>query len=411
MITSTVSMRENRQRIIEQMRDFAGQESQARDAGNDARAKELASAFDKADAEVRDLTAAIERQERLNALERENAGLHLQEADLRAGRKPGSPDAEYRESFDKWFKHQKLTPDDYTVLEKRGTNTQVVGTNTLGGYLVPQGYIAQLEKAMKSYSGIFAAANIFRTASGGPMLMPTEDDTATSAALTAEAAAFTVQDLTYGQVQFDAYKYTSVLKVSYELMQDAAFDIEYELIGSMGARFGRQINTACTTGTGSNQPNGVVTASSLGKTSAANNAITFNEMVDLLHSVDPAYRESPSCAWMMHDGILAVLKKIQLGSSDASPLWVPSVRDGEPDRILGKPYFVNQAMESALAATKKVILFGDFSKYRIRIVQDLAVQRLNELYAASGLVGYQAWMRFDGECVNTAAIKHLITPA
>lgn len=404
-------MRENRQRIIEQMRDFAGQESQARDAGNDARAKELASAFDKADAEVRDLTAAIERQERLNALERENAGLHLQEADLRAGRKPGSPDAEYRESFDKWFKHQKLTPDDYTVLEKRGTNTQVVGTNTLGGYLVPQGYIAQLEKAMKSYSGIFAAANIFRTASGGPMLMPTEDDTATSAALTAEAAAFTVQDLTYGQVQFDAYKYTSVLKVSYELMQDAAFDIEYELIGSMGARFGRQINTACTTGTGSNQPNGVVTASSLGKTSAANNAITFNEMVDLLHSVDPAYRESPSCAWMMHDGILAVLKKIQLGSSDASPLWVPSVRDGEPDRILGKPYFVNQAMESALAATKKVILFGDFSKYRIRIVQDLAVQRLNELYAASGLVGYQAWMRFDGECVNTAAIKHLITPA
>lgn len=403
---------DKRQRIIEQMRASAQNASAAKAANDLTRAAEHDAAFDKAEAEERELAKDITRLQRLEALEKEQVGKHLEDLDKRDQKPGGSRESEYRDAFQAWFRQKDLSPEQRAALaEMRGTSTQVVGTTTLGGYLVPTGYLAQLEVALKSYSGIFAAADIFRTEAGNPLLIPTEDDTATSAVAIAEAASFTVQDLTYGQIQMDAYKYGSVLKVSYELLQDAAFNIDAEMTRAFGPRFGRAINTTCTTGSGSSTINGVVTASTLGKTAASATAITFAEIMDLLHSVDPAYRDMPNTGFMMNDAILLAIKKLQLGSGDATPLWLPSVREGEPDTILGKRYWINQAMDSALTAAKKVMLFGDFSKYRIRMVQDLTVVRLNELYSANGLVGYQGWMRWDGDCVNTAAIKHLITAA
>ena len=401
---------QKRARIIEQMRDSAQQARAAKDAGEENRAAEHFAAFDKAEAEERSLSQQIEREQRLEALEKEQAGRHMSDLDQRGQAPSGNREAEYREAFHAWFRQKDLTAEQRSALsEFRGTATQVVGTTTLGGYTVPTGFLPQLEVAMKSYSGILAAADIFRTESGNPLLIPTEDDTTTLAAATAEAAAFTVQDVTFGQVQMDAYKFGSIIKVSYELLQDSAFNIDAEMTRVFGPRFGRQINAACTTGSGSSAVNGVVTASTLGKTAASATAITFAEVMDLFHSVDPDYRENPSTGFMFHDNILLAIKKLQLGSGDATPLWLPSVREGEPDKILGKRYWINQGMASAIATGQKVMLFGDFSKYRIRMVQDLLVVRLNELYAANGLVGYQGWMRLDGDCVNTAASNHLIT--
>lgn len=407
---NTLELIQKRARLVEQMRDEAQKGSAARAAGDHTRADEHYATFDRMEAEERTISKDIEREQRLESLEKQQVAKHMQDLDQR-GQKPGaSREAEYRDAFHAWFRQKELSPEQRAIMaESRGTSTQVVGTTTLGGYLVPQSYLAQLEVAMKSYSGILSAADIFRTESGNPLLIPTEDDTSTSAAATAEAAAFTVQDVTFGQVQMDAYKFGSIIKVSYELLQDAAFDIDTEMTRVFGPRFGRQINTACTTGSGSSAVNGVVTASTLGTTAASATAITFSEIMTLFHSVDPDYRESMKTGFMMHDNVLLAIKKLQLGSGDASPLWLPSVREGEPDKILGKPYWINQAMASAITTGQKVMLFGDFSKYRIRMVQDLLVVRLNELYAANGLVGYQGWMRLDGDCVNTAAIKHLIT--
>lgn len=408
-MSKTKALREKRARIVEQMREAAQAGTAARDAGDATRAAEQDTIFDKAEAEERELSKLIAREQRLEELEKEQVGRHMEDLDRRGQKPSGSHEDEYRAGFHAWFRFRELTPEQRSALETRGTSTQVVGTTTLGGYTVPTGFIPELEVAMKSYSGIFAAADVFRTDSGNPLQMPTEDDTTTSAAATTEGSAFTVQDITYGQVQFDAYKYGSQLKVSYELLQDSAFDIEAEMIRSFGPRFGRQMNTTCTTGSGSSAPNGVVTASTLGKTAASATAITFAEIMDLYHQVDPAYRESMKCGFMLHDSILAAIKKLQLGSGDATPLWLPSVREGAPDTILGKRYWINQAMDSALTTGKKVMLFGDFAKYRIRVVRDLMVFRQNELYSGSGLIGFQGWWRWDGDCVNTAAIKHLIT--
>lgn len=407
---TTLELIQKRAKIIGDMREAAKKAEAARAKGESA--ADYDTEFDKSENEERDLSKQIAQQQRLDDLAKEEAGKHLEDQEQRGEKPAASREKEYREAFGTWFAKgdNGLTAEQRAILtEVRGTSNQLVGTTTLGGYTVPTGFLPELVRAMKDYSGILQAARVLPTDSGNVLYIPTEDDTTTEASLIAEAAAITVQDLTFGQKQLDAYKYATQMKLSWELMQDSAFEMDAETRNVFGPRFGRALNSSCTTGTGSSQPNGVVTASTLGKTAASATAITFNEVIDLFHSVDPAYRMSQSCGFMLHDNILAALKKIQLGSGDITPLWLPSVREGEPDKILGKRYWINQGMSSALTTGLKVMLFGDFNYYVIRMVQQLLILRLNERYADNGLVGFIGYMRWDGECTNTAAIKHLIT--
>lgn len=409
---TTLELIQKRTAEIVAMKEAAKKAEAARAKGESA--TDYDAEFDRAEAQERELSRRISQQQRLEELSKEEAEKALDAQDKRTDQPGPSADknSEYREAFRTWFRsgHRALTPEQRaTLMEARGTNNQLVGTTTLGGYTVPTGFLPELIRAMKDHSGIAQAARFLNTESGNVLYIPTEDDTSTEAGLIAEAAAITVQDLTFGQKQLDAYKYATQMKFSWELMQDSAFDMDAETRNVFGPRFGRALNSSCTTGTGSAQPNGAVTASALGKTAASATAITFNEVIDLFHSVDPAYRMSQSCGFMLHDNILAALKKIQLGSGDITPLWLPSVRDDKPDTILGKRYWINQGMASALTTGQKVMLFGDFNYYVIRMVQNLLIMRLNERYADNGLVGFIGYMRWDGECTNTAAIKHLIT--
>lgn len=397
----TAELRQKREVHITQMQDTLKQASESQDASRKA---ELLAVYDRMALDQTIMRKQIELIERENEETRSAVAEHMSDLEAR-GAKPGaSTETEYRDAFYAWVTEQELTAEHRSIL-KRGTSTQVVGTTTLGGYLAPTGFWPMIEKSLKDYSGIFEAAHIKKTAKGNPIYLPTLDDTGTEAVLVAESGAFTVQDLTFGQKQFDAYAYRSLLKSSWELMQDAEFDMEAEINEAMMPRFGRALNTACTTGTGSSQPNGVVTASTAGVTAASATAITRAEMVDLIHKVDPAHRKSKKCGFMMHDLVLAAVEKLALGSGDASPLWKRSMREGVPDTIEGYPFWVNQAMDSALTTGKKVMLFGDFNCYTIRIVKELTVVRLNELYAANGQVGFYGFMRFDGEIRNAAAIQ------
>lgn len=407
---TTLELIQKREAHIAAMKEAAKKAEAARAKGESA--SEYDAEFDRAEADERDLSQQISRAQRLDQIAKEEAENHLERQEERHEKPNFDKAAQYADAFRAWFTRgdQGITSEQRALLlEHRGTNSQVSGTTTLGGYTVPTGFLPELIRAMKDYSGIAQAARFLNTESGNVLYVPTEDDTTTEANLIAEAAAITVQDLTFGQKQLDAYKYATQMKVSWELMQDSAFDMDAETRAVFGPRFGRALNSSCTIGTGSSQPNGAVTASSLGKAAASATAITFNEIIDLFHSVDPAYRMSQSCGFMLHDSILSALKKIQLGSGDITPLWLPSVRDDKPDTILGKPYWLNQAMASALTTGQKVMLFGDFNYYVIRMVQQLLILRLNERYADNGLVGFIGYMRWDGECTNTAAIKHLIT--
>lgn len=282
-------------------------------------------------------------------------------------------------------------------------------SGTAGAYTIPEGFVANLERAMLFYGNVRAVASVMRTTGGEPMAWSTMNDTGNTGARIAENTAVTEADPTFAQVIFYAYKYTSKLvQVPFELLQDSAFDLASELGSALGERLGRITNTEFTTGTGTNQPNGIVTASTAGKTTASATAVTFDEMIDLIHSVDIAYRNQPGAGFMFHDGILQAIRKLKDGNNNY--LWQPSVVAGVPDKIWNFPYAINNDMQSSLATGTKTMLFGALGKYKIRDVAGVRLLRLNERYADSDQVGFVAFSRHDGNLLNAGVqpVKHML---
>lgn len=279
------------------------------------------------------------------------------------------------------------------------------------GYFVPVGFINAIEEALKFYGDMFAVSTIMDTASGQPLPHPTDNDTASTGELVGEGAQVSTQDVSVSNITFNAYKYsTKLVKVSLELLQDSAFDLESYLKDKFAIRLGRILNTHFTTGTGSAQPNGIMTAATVGLSSATTPAIFgddnatspdytkeigYNDLVNLEHSVDRLYRRGAS--WMMHDQTLRFIK--QLKDKYGHPLWVPGMAFNAPDTILAYPYAINNDMDT-LAASKKTVLFGQLKKYTIRRVKDLSVMRLVERFADYGQVAFVGFARYDGQLLD-----------
>lgn len=194
-----------------------------------------------------------------------------------------------------------------------------------------------------------------------------------------------------------------------ELLQDSAFDIESYIRNVIQTRIGRITNQHFTTGTGTSQPTGVVTNATLGKTGATGQttSITYDDLIDLIHSIDPAYRVAGS-EFMFNDSTLKALRKLK--DTQGLPIWQPGLTQGEPDRILGFKYTINQDV-ATMAANAKSILFGDFSKFFIRDVMDLSIFRMGEKYIDAGQVGFVAFSRHDSTLVDTSAIKYYANSA
>lgn len=292
---------------------------------------------------------------------------------------------------------------NYVLAAQAEARAQSVGTASEGGYLVPVGFRNLLEEATKAYGGVRLGAQIMRTATGNTINMPTVDDTSNVGAIIAENTTVSDQDVAFGSVNIGAYMYTSKqVKVPYSLMQDSAFDLNTYLANALATRLARITNAHFTTGTGTGQPKGIVTAATSGKVGATGQttSVTYDDVVDLIHSVDPSYRQGAK--FMFGDGILKTLRKLK--DSTGLPIWQPGLVAGEPDRILGQGYIVNLDMP-APAANAKSILFGDLTKHIIRDVLDVQMVRLNERYADSFQVGFLAYSRHDANCVNPSAIK------
>lgn len=283
-------------------------------------------------------------------------------------------------------------------------------TTTGGGYLIPQGFRKELEVAMLPFSGMMeSGAEIMRTDTGNLIPFPTVDDTSNKGALLAINTQESEQALTFGNVNFNAYKFTSKnVLVPIELMQDSAFDMEAMLKARLAERIGRILNQYFTTGTGTNQPQGIVPFATAGSTAAASGAIAFNDLVELQHSVNRAYRIGAK--WMMADSTLKIVKKMV--DTENRPLFIPGVALKEPDTILGHAYIVNDDM-AAVEASAKSIVFGQMSKYKIRLVTDFVLMRLVERYADYYQVAFQMFVRADGRGVDagTHPLKYLIHPS
>lgn len=287
-------------------------------------------------------------------------------------------------------------------------------TATAGGDTIAREFSYQLEMALKDFSNVRGVCDEFRTDTGAALDYPTEDDTGNTGEQLNENIEVTYADDVTGNVVFNAYKFSSKgILVSHELLNDSAFNLEEILGRQAGVRIGRIQGQRFTTGTGVSQPQGIVTASTLGVTAALATAFTADELTRLAFSVDPAYRQDPSFGYMMHDSILAYA--LLLKDSNGRPLLRESYRDGIVIPMLnGFPVYPNQFMAAAVAnapaTAQKHVLVGAFAKHKIRDVGTVRLRKLEERWAEKDQVGFIAFLRSDSRCVNTAAIKHLLQP-
>ena len=291
-------------------------------------------------------------------------------------------------------------------------------TTTAGGYLVPADFLKVLEDAKLPYIGLIeAGAEQINTDNGQSLPMPTSNDTANAGAIIAiNTGVDSNVDPVFGHVVLGSFMYTSkIVLVPLQLIQDSAIDIQAYLGQKLGERIGRILNTHFTTGDGSSKPRGVVIDAVLGKTATSGQtaSVTYADLVDLQHAVNRAYR--PQGKFMMADTTLKAIKKLL--DADNRPLWNSGLADSQlafsqPGSILGHEYVINDDV-AAMGVSAKSILFGDFSKYKIRNIAGVGMVRFGEKYMDALQVGFMAYSRHDGALVDggTGPIAYFINAA
>lgn len=416
-------LQEKREKLVAQARAAL---DEIRKNTDESRAAELEKRHDDIMAEFDKVEADIKREERMAAAEiraeesRARNRPNLGDSETRGSDDPDKP-VEYRQAFQKWViaggDMSALDPEERAALKNgmapRDTRAQTTSTPAAGGYTVPTELSSQIIMSMKAWGPMYddAICTVITTASGNPIDLPTVDDTAVPVAKHTEAGAVTDDggsDATFGKKTLSAFAYdTEWVKFSWELAQDSIFNFETLLGDLLGQRLGRRANTELTVGDANGDPSGIVTASSLGKTAAAQAAITYDEIIDLVHSVDPAYRQSPKTRFMFNDTTLGALRKLKDGENRY--IWsAGDVQKGVPGSLLGYNYSINQAMAD-LGAAAKPMIFGDFGKYFVRKVGGIVMFVARERFAPD--VGLLGLVRLDGQLGDTAAVKHLITAA
>ncbi|WP_137171429.1 phage major capsid protein [Massilia sp. HP4] len=374
-----------------------------------------AAELDKFLAEVEAIDGDIAREQRIAQLAGENPDNQHDEAlkaAYRAG--TGAPDesAALRAMLSGGL--SALSAEQRSAMQAR-VNSDIraamsTTTGSEGGYTVATEFSKTLIQAMKAAYAVRSVATGFQTSTGASMLFPTADSTQEEGEIVGQNASATVGETAFGQASMDVHKYSSKsIALPFELLQDSMFNVEAYISSLLNLRIGRIHNRHHTVGTGTAQPRGVVTASTAGKVGATGQTVTvtYDDLVDLEHSVDPFYR--PSGKWMMHDDTLKALRKLK--DTQGRPIFVPGYEQGNPggapDRLLGREIVINQHMP-VMAANAKSILFGDFSKYLIRDVMDTTLFRMTDsAYTLKGQVGFVAFCRSGANMVDVGgAIKY-----
>lgn len=406
------TLKDERATLVEQMRAVTlAAEAEARDLTG-----EESQEFDRLEVRVGELTARADRMEKLGgynqAEERqitpdaEDTGWEVAKAteapksfkefnEQRAVSRP-QDDPEYRQAFFKMVTARDMR--ELTGAELRALSKASAGA---GLNLVPTAFEKTLIDSLRDFGVMRQIATVFTTTDGSTIQVPSVTTHGT-ASWTAENAAFTESDEVFGQPTLSAYKAATIMKVSDELLADAAFDLDSYIRNEFGLRIGVLENTAYQVGDGTGKPTGVTVTATAGKTGAngQTTSVITDDLFDLYHSVLPPYRRNGS--WVMNDATIKAIRKLK--DSTNQYLWQPGLAAGQPDTLLGRPVYADPDV-AVMAASAESILFGDFSYYWIRDVQGVAFQRLQELYAANGQVGFRAYHRTDGKLLNAAAIK------
>jgi HK97 family phage major capsid protein len=286
-------------------------------------------------------------------------------------------------------------------LELNVKNALQIGTDTEGGYLVPDEFERTLVEALEDENIFRTLANVITTSSGDRKI-PVVASKGT-ASWVDEEGIIPESDDSFGQVSIGAYKLATLIKVSEELLNDSVFNLEAYISKEFARRIGNKEEDAFFTGDGAGKPTGILGATGgaqIGVTAASATALTIDEVLDLFYSLKAPYRNR--AVFVMNDATVKAIRKLKDGQGQY--LWQPSLQAGTPDTILNRPLRTS-AYVPVPAASAKSIVFGDFSYYWVADRQGRVFKRLNELYATTGQVGFLATQRVDGKLILPEAIK------
>jgi HK97 family phage major capsid protein len=353
----------------------------------------MLSDYDKAD-------KAVEAEERFVDIQRKQAEEEVAKRDFYIGDLLGE---QYRKAFADYILNgaSGISPESRATIEQRAGIAGLAG-----GVTIPTALASEIEIALKTYGGMFEAGTIINTSHGGDLIMPTINDTSAKATIVSEYDQSTKRAPSFGSVTLKAYTYrTPIIPVSQTLIQDSAFNLDAVLTSLLGDSFSRGVNEQLTTGDGTGKPTGIVTAATACTTQAAATSIKLDDIIDLIKSVNSAYARNGK--FMFNRNTLWELAKIK--DQTGRYIWQDSARDGTPATLFGKQYILNDDMAD-IGAGNASVLFGDLSKYKIRMVKSFSVVRLNELLAEYLSIGLFGFARVDGNLLDagTHPVKKLV---
>ena len=358
--------------------------------------------YEKMEADVVALGKEIERLERQAAIDREmdqpTAAPLVSRPVAPNDKKRGRASDEYRNAFWGMIRNRNLTPGVMNDLQ--------IGTDTEGGYLVPDEFEHTLVQGLEEENVLRSLCTVIQTSSGDRKIpIVTAHGTAS---WVDEEDSIPTSDETFGQISIGAHKVATMIKVSDELLQDSVFNLESYIAAEFARRIGAAEEEAFITGNGTGKPTGLLHATNgagIGVTTGGNTP-TADEIFDLVHSIKSVYRRK--AVFLLNDSTLKAIRKLKDGQGQY--LWQPGLKEGQPDMLLNYRIATSPFMPE-INAGNKVILFGDFKSYWIADRQGRSFQRLNELYAATGQVGFRATQRVDGRLVLAEAMKCLAVKA
>jgi HK97 family phage major capsid protein len=395
----TVEMRQERAKLIAQARELL---DQAEKENRDLRPEEEQQ-YERIMEDVDRRAKIIEREERLQGMESD-----LQQSTRRTVLDPSAQPqeerrnkklaetAEYREAFWQAIRQDRnsLDAEQIRLLMSPEVRTLVTQTNTAGGYLIPTDFERTLIQKLLSFNVMRSLCTIITTAH--PTEIPVEADFGTATWL-AENATYVESDSSFGQMTLSAYKLGTIMKISEELLHDSVFNLDAYVSDAYARRFGFAEEAALVNGDGNGKPTGVVKDATQGKVGGV--SLAADDLLDLFHALKRPYRQSAT--WLLHDSTAKEIRKLK--DANGQYLWQPGLQAEQPDRILSRPVAISDFMPE-IGADARSILFGDFSYYWIADRQGRVMQRLNELYAANGQVGFRMYERLDGKLILPEAI-------
>lgn len=378
--------------------------------GSQTWTKEEQASFDNIADQIEATQGQIKSIERMRNLDAEK---FFENASKEASKKPAGDTIDAVTAVALYLRHGNNVSAEQAIAIRNAMSTT---TPAEGGYTVPSEIAAMVVDSLKAFSGMREVAQVITTAGGNPLNWPTSDGTSEVGELVAENAASTGADIIFGTVAVNPYKYSSKkIALPVELIQDSAIDVVQFVVNRLAQRLGRITNQHYTTGTGSSQPFGVMARAATGKTGATGQTltVTYDDLIDLIHSVNSAYR-SRGARFMLRDTTVAAIRKLK--DTSGRPIWNPgdneSISGGTPSTICGYAYTVNDDV-AAMAANAKSIAFGDFSQFVIRdVAGSTSLRRFDDsAFALNGQVGFCGWMRTGSNLLDTAAVKCYVNSA